>query len=330
MKLPGKKWIISGAALIVAGLVCLLIAHSLSRPLTDQCQAERWAGESTEEYAQYSGFFAAIPEEEMWPAGLRQKLDENLIKANLDAPAGGRRFCDAWSAGGTVRVSGPNGSFDASAEAVGGSFFAFHPATLLSGSYLAEDDLMKDRVVLDERLAWMLYGASDLVGLTVMIGGDTYVIAGVVESPGGVYAAVRNDTPLLYLPWESRGAAELSGGACYEIVLPDPVKGFADGVLEEVLPKGTVTVRNSDRFSFASTRKQGLHLAFLSVSDSAVAFPFWENAARVTETRCAVLRLIGSLLFLLPAAVVCVVAARAVLFARGKAREAVARRKMNY
>ena len=36
----------------------------------------------------------------------------------------------------------------------------------MSGSYFQEGDLMQDLVLLDEELAWILFGSSDLQGLT--------------------------------------------------------------------------------------------------------------------------------------------------------------------
>ena len=40
---------------------------------------------------------------------------------------------------------------------------------------------MKDRVLLDEDLAWLLYGGTDIAGLSMKINGVPYMIAGVVE-----------------------------------------------------------------------------------------------------------------------------------------------------
>ena len=64
---------------------------------------------------------------------------------------------------GTARfsVTGDHGAAEVKAIGVGGNFFHFHPLRLRSGSYIAEDDFMLDRVVLDETLAWQLFGGFD-------------------------------------------------------------------------------------------------------------------------------------------------------------------------
>lgn len=63
---------------------------------------------------------------------------------------------------------------------MGGEWFSFHPLTLRSGSYINEDSLMHDQVLLDEKLAWQIFGSYELAGMTVTIGDKPFVVAGVV------------------------------------------------------------------------------------------------------------------------------------------------------
>lgn len=105
-----------------------------------------------------------------------------MIDASLEAPEGGSLYQDAWSGTATsVAVSGPAGKSNVKTYGVGGDFFLFHPYTLLSGSYIAESDFAQDRVVLDENLAWQLFGSSDVAGMEVTIGERNYPVAGVVR-----------------------------------------------------------------------------------------------------------------------------------------------------
>ena len=64
---------------------------------------------------------------------------------------------------------------------VGGDFFQFHPLNMISGNVFSENDISKDRVVLDENTAWTLFGAYDIAGKTVTIEGRQFVIAGVYK-----------------------------------------------------------------------------------------------------------------------------------------------------
>ena len=74
-------------------------------------------------------------------------------------------YTDAYCAFGKTSVTGDHGSSDASVVAVGGNYFLFHPLDLVSGTYFSESDVMHDRVVLDETLAWKLFGGSNLTGM---------------------------------------------------------------------------------------------------------------------------------------------------------------------
>ena len=63
-----------------------------------------------------------------------------------------------------LTVSTERGNAQVKVTGVGGDYFRFHPLKLRSGSYLMETDLMKDRVLLDEELAWKLFGGMELTG----------------------------------------------------------------------------------------------------------------------------------------------------------------------
>ena len=325
MKLPKKKYIFLGGGLAVLALVLLLIAAALPKPLQSQKQAERWAGESGERFVQFSRFFpptdSSLQRDSI--AALRQTLTEKLTAASMETPPGGKLFCDAWSTAGTLKVKSERGSFETAALAVGGSYFDFHPLTLCSGGFLSEGDLMKDRVVLDAQLAWLLYGSTDLAGLTVEIDGQQFFIAGVVERESGrAVETVAEPGPMLYLPYETWTAMHEGAGAdCYEIVLPEPAEGFAKAVLEECLPTDSGVLReNTGRFRFGASLKLLKEWNKGRLRTEAVAFPDWENAALYTESRCALLRVLALIALLFPAVLVCIELVRLALFAREKLR----------
>ena len=327
MKLPKKKYIILGSAalvLLLAALVCFLLGVRAGHQLQSQQQAERWAGESGERFTQFSVFFSENGGLQLNDVGsLRQTLNEKLTAASIEVPAGGRLFCDAWSTSGSGKVQGPRGGFDAEIIAAGGSFFDFHPQEICSGGFLAEGDLMKDRVVLDAQLAWLLYGSTDLAGLTVSIGDREFVIAGVIarDSSRGM-EKVSDRVPQLYLPFETWLAmTEGAAADCYEIVLPDPAEGFAKSLLEECLPKeGRILRRNTGRFEFSESLKALKGFSTRAVRREAIAFPAWENAALWQETRCTLLYVLGLLLLAFPAVLVCILLVRLLLLAKRKLR----------
>ena len=318
MKLLKRGNLVVGGVLLLLALILLLIAARLPKPLQSEFQAERWAGESGERYLQFACILT--PGKLLEPPAVysfRESALKKIAESDFALSSDGSAICDAWSTSGRVKVAGARGSFDAAALAVGGRFFDFHPQTLLSGVYLTETDLLKDRVVLDEQLAWMLFGASDVAGMTVAIGEQEFRVAGVVaQSTDRFTRAAGGQPPTIYLCDESRSLLTGDPVSCYETVLPDPVKGFARSVAEDPFARQGVVVQCTGRFSLASSLRRCVTLAQQSVRTSAAVFPLWENAAVIAETACALLRGAALLLLLFPA--VLLIAAAAMLLRRGK------------
>ncbi len=320
MKLLRRGTVIAGGILLLLGLILLFTAARLPGPLSDQRQAERWGGESAVRFRQLTALLAAgqtlEPEDIL---KFRNTAAEKIEKANVDLAADSA-LCDAWSQGGAVKVTGPKGSFDAAGLAVGGRFFDFHPLTLRSGGYLTEGDLMKDRVVLDEQLAWMLYGSTDLAGLTVRVGEQEFVVCGVVAQANDRFSrAVTALGPTIYLDYSARSLLGAGGALCYEVVLPEPVQGFAKGVAEDSFGKLGPVVENTDRFSFTNSLRRLRTIGTLGARTQAVAYPSWENAAVCAEIWCALLRGIGIACLVFPAGALIVLLYR---LRRGGAKEA--------
>lgn len=325
MKLPKKKYIISGGVMLLLALVLLLVAAALPKPLLSQRQAQRWAGESEMRFAQLSCFLPAENGLGLEDIGaLRQKLSEKLTENSIETPKGGALMCDAWSVGGKLKVSAERGSFDAAALAVGGSFFDFHPLPLRAGSFFKADDLMRDRVVIDTQLAWLLYGSTELAGMTLSIDGREFVIAGVVEPERGRAAdKVATDEPMIYLPYETY--LTMKEGAridCYEIVLPDPAEDFAKALLKDCFPlkDGYVLRENTGRFAFETSLNSLKDFGMMAVRREAVAYPAWENAALYTEACCALLRALALVLFIYPVVLFLVLLVRLFRFVKQRLR----------
>jgi len=319
MKLLRRNSILAGGIALLLGLGLLLAAAALPRPLQSQRQAERWAGESGKRFKQFTCVLSpgqSLDLETIYR--FRSGASDKIAASDFELPAGGSAFCDAWSVGGTLKVGGPRGRFDAAALSVGGRFFNFHPMPLLSGGYLSETDVMKDRVVLDEQLAWMLYGSTDLTGVTVEIGGLDFVVVGVVAQPDDRFTrAVSEGGPTLYMDFENRALTSADGVVCYEVVLPEPVKGFARSVAEDPFATRGLVVENTGRFSFGASMQRLRSIGKLGTRTTAVTFPVWENAAIAAETACALLRF-AALLCLIWPAVLLIAALRLLLRFGGK------------
>ncbi len=284
---------------LVLAVVCLLIRRGLSRQLPGQRVAERWAGDGETPFSQYSCFLNAsdgLTLDSIY--AFREKTDQKLAEAEITVP-----YLDTWSHVGSVTVSSERSSISAAAVAVGGSYFDFHPLNLLSGCYLQQNDLNTDLVVLDEDLAWLLYGSSDLQGMEVSIGGKPFVIAGVVaREDDAATKQYQADSPVIYLSWTAWQELGDTAITCYEAVLPEPVNGFAEQLLKDGLSIGNgLLLKNTGRYDLSGSMKLIRSFGTRGAVTSGVALPWWENAARYYEDWCALLLAVTLALLVFPA-----------------------------
>ena len=105
----------------------------------------------------------------------------------------------------------------------------------------------------------------------------------------------------VYLDYSARVLLSPGGALCYEVVLPEPVRGFAKGVVTDSFGKLGLIVESTDRFSFGNSLRRLKTLGTLGARTEAVAFPSWENAADCAETWCALLRGLGLACLVCPA-----------------------------
>ena len=192
-------------------------------------------------------------------------------------------------------ASDSSGNVQVEAVAVGGDFFYFHPLQLRSGSYISSDDLMDDLVVLDEELAWRLFGGVELSGMTMTINGEPFVVAGVVsrEDDFATKKAYSGD-PGLFMSFSALKRLDESAAiSCYEIIMPDPITNFAMGV-------GSDVVENSSRYSLGHLLAVIGSFGDRSMRVNGVIYPYWENAVRLTEDYAALLLILSVVFALCP------------------------------
>lgn len=297
------------ALILFCVLSCALCALTLipaqlyKAALPHQQAAERWSGKQGG-YAQVTLFLsdnAALTQDDI-PA-LREKVDASLAVASLEAGDGARLWYDAYSA--ELDMDLERGFLKASATAVGvgGDFFLIHNMRLISGAYISESDISRDQAVLDRHTAWQLFGSSDCVGMDFMIGQRIYYVAGVVDrDEGAANELTMGDKGRVYLHLNQLG--QNTPINCYEAVMPDVVSDFALKTLEDAAAATEgeyAAVQNTGRFSLVNLFKALKGLTERSVRTDKIAFPYWENAARLTLDRLALLLVLRILLGAFPA-----------------------------
>lgn len=295
--------ILCGISLIFFAVMSIISA-AVKSSLPDQHTVSRWTDGSAS-YAQVSVFTdsaAALNIDGIFTArvNINKKLVENSLVPEKENT---RLWADAFSSPQSkASVYSEHGSSDANMIVTGGDFFLFHPLELVSGYYYSDDDLMHDRVLIDEVLAWQLYGSSDIAGKPVVIDGKYFYISGVFrQSDNSDVKKTYGTSPRMFMHY---GGYELLGKGeasftCYEACLPSPVTGLGTKIITETLSpdeNNSRVVENSSRYSLKKRFGILTDFGMRSVVDSAVVYPYWENAARITEDKSAlllVMQLIG-------------------------------------
>lgn len=292
-RLTGRRIALASAVLLLAALLIAMAAlgarrREIAEALPDQNAAARWGGDAV----QMSVFF---PADRPYPVSsvpyLARQLDDTMTAASLDAPAGGRLWYHAYSTETETSLSTDRTSLSVLATVYGGDFFRIHPPTLLSGSIPAEGAAGDGSVFLDERAAFALFGAVDVAGSTVFLGGQPYTVCGVTVPQENEFYDGWGEIPRIFVLYTSAFGRGITDARVWEAVLPEPVGGFGRSAAETVFAgyEGFVLVENSARFSLGALRTLSEERETLGVRTSAITYPFWENIARVAEYRASVL-----------------------------------------
>ena len=314
-----KQWflLILNVVLVAAATASLIGLGAVSRTLDSVRASETFRGESDMRFAQIACFFpVGMGKEESDILAFRETLDAKLLEQSLEAPENGSLYLDAYSASAAVTAASDSGSAQVEAVAVGGEFFYFHPLQLRSGSYISSDDLMDDLVVLDEELAWRMFGGVELSGMTMTINGEPFVVAGVVsrEDDFATRKAYSGE-PGLFMSFSALKRLEESATiGCYEIIMPDPITNFALSVVQESFPQEDAdVVENSSRYSLGHLLSVIGSFGDRSMRTNGVIYPYWENAVRLTEDYAALLLILSVAFALCPVTFAAVLIIRSVV-----------------
>lgn len=307
--------------LVVAFIILSIFAKKGIRMLYSQQEARRWEDEKNS-YAQVSAFASPdrnLQEEDI--ASIRSSVMETLSKDSLNESSGASRvWIDAYSGECKAEFRKDNNTLSVTAVGVGGEFFQFHPIPLLSGSYISDEDLNQDRVVVDENFAWAMFGSNDIVGMQIWLGNSIYTIAGVTAvDEKTLYRTAYGDSNRIYMPYSQlKKQQENLMITCYEAVMPNPISNYAYYTLrtacgieeenEEVIKKtensldfeDIQVMENSNRFDTMKLL-EGLKNRKLQVMrPNSVGYPVWENLARVEVQRQQNLLVLRLLLLICP------------------------------
>ena len=291
------------AALLALSLVSVGAFCAVKGTLYYTSAAKEWAGESGEFFAYISCFMPVngkVSENEI--RSFNNTVDKKLVELSIKNDDERNLWKYSYSGSGNVYVTSERGSASVYALGVGGDFFSFHRMRLRSGNYISESDLMHDLVVVDKELAWKLFGAIEVEGMELNIGGKRFIVSGVVERDSDF--ASRDSYPEdsgLYMSYDLFD--EICGGGidCYEVILPNPVSGFAKQlVAENFISPSAEIIEVSSRYSLGHIFEVITSFGKRSMRTDGAVYPSWENAARLTEDYCALALVLALLLGIEP------------------------------
>ena len=319
MKKLLRHWPLTLAALLaLICAFCLWRVWAITNLLPSQQAAKRWKGGSERNFAQISCHIP--PAAQLTPDNVyrfRNDMYQKLKGAGYEIETEKGLYLDAWSAFTVARVSNGRRVGDTQLVAVGGNFFDFHPLRLVSGSYIQPGDVMDDRVLLDRETAWLLFGASDVAGMGFSLNGSPVVVAGVYEHEKDAFSkSAYGDDMRVYMSYSALRRLGVTDGTsaggtekdtpridCYELVMAEPVKGFAYSSVTEKFPiKEAGIVENTYRFEPERLFKLVKNASTRSMQRGVVYIPYWENAARAAEDRAALWLMLGAITGVFPIA----------------------------
>lgn len=328
MKIKQYKKIVIVLILICAAILFEGVERGLGRQLSTQQAAAEWSEKKN--YAQITCFFseeAGMTRNMIVP--IEYQLRNALQEASEDtSDENGRNLVDCYSSETSLTLYSDRSSITARAFAVGGDFFTFHPLKLLSGNYFDGEDLNDDGVILDENVAWQLFGSNNVAGMYVEINGVQYPVRGVVESDSGYFSkAVDEEAATVYVSYgivESSGSSssytdgnDISGMGSgsttatidsYEILIKNPVQRFGYNALKEATgldESQYVMVENSTRFGVKNRLEILRNFGVRSMSTKKITYPYWENRARGYEDIAALLLVLEGLCLIYPVLYAC-------------------------
>lgn len=298
-----KKGFLTFIICVLLFSTATLLTWFATKNLYDQQAAKRWS-DNGEEYTQISCFYPiSMTLSDFGFQSLNHSVEDALVKASLEsASEDAKLFVDAYSTSGKLTIATENHDKEVKAVGVSDHFFVFHPIKMLTGSYFDENMIMKDGVILDEDTAFALYGSNDVVGMPVYIGNKPYYIRGVAAREDGYFAKKAGLSEAVCFvsidTLETHGIIE--GSYTYEVVMPNPVEGFASDIVITALndtEQKIEVVENTNRYSMEAKKDVLLDFGIRSMSKNSILYPYWENIARAKEDVCAGLFVVQSIPF---------------------------------
>ncbi len=302
-----KKGLLASA--VSAGIMILFLAlfgitewvcRSMTADLDTLNAGERWSA-GVEEYATlvlHTDNSAALSEFQV--ANNISAVDKALEEAAVSSSGKGSVWVYSYYGEDILQLKGPKSKATANVMFVGGNFFTFHPLEFLYGSPFTHDPTLPDGVVLDEDLAWRLFGTLNVVGMEFTWNERVLTVTGITarERDTAAYEKSYGELPRMYMSSYGYHAGNYSEGGytTFEAALPNPVDGFADNIFRTAVMfnEDTAVIReNSVRYTLANRCRIIPTLPYMGMRTDRIVYPCFENELQTVDFHAALWTLAG-------------------------------------
>ncbi len=291
----GIAAIVFAVSLLLLGIFELIVA-GISGTIGFLDAGERWSasGDRFAVITLYTEDGTALSSDQVksWV----RSIDAKLLESSVAPKENARSWTYTYAAEETMPVHGPKDKATAEVIAAGGDFFVFHPQEFVYGAAFLNDESNPDGVVIDEDLAWKIFGATDIVGMEMTVNEVPFIVAGVSRraSDKGIYNYTYGERPRMYMSYA--GYVKLRGDenriTMFETALPNSVRGFARNIFNGAVTANEETMavaEATDRFSVINRYNNMKILKYSWIRENKIEYPYWENEAKVADYRCAIL-----------------------------------------
>lgn len=296
MKLHKKGLHFAGFSAILCVLFALLflvgegVAAGLTKDLDALNAGERWSatGEPYATLTLHTDTENALSRSQI--ENYAYSIDNALLNESIESAENASVWTYCYYTEDVISVTGPKATASLRIMATGGSFYTFHPLDFLYGAPYVFDKALPDGVVLDEDAAWRIFGAIDVVGMTVEINGREMTVTGIVQKERTTdgYEKAYGDIPRLYMSYYGYENiyGENSNITTFEATLPDPVKSFAKNIFKTAVSINEdhmVLRENSDRYSLVNRFNRMRELRYMGMRNDSIVYPYFENELQVVD-----------------------------------------------
>ena len=287
------------AVCLVTAILLSVCRGAVTKDNVRDFAAENYSGASGDRYTQLALY---LGEDGYLTPDVMMEIKNTLEGKITEYGADSTKYLLSGSTEKTVNLMRGALSTEALATVYFGDWFGLHPHVPARGGYVDESAATTDFCVIDDYVAWKMFGSTDVCGLELEIDGKIYTVSAVLHADRSVYAPYYGEKPRVYILYSSAAVRdERVNFTSLEAVLPNPVDGAAEAMFKDAVASLSDEVYTvSGRFTASELFDNIKNVSKLGVMEGK-DFPYYENIARIMETKCALILAFETAFYILAA-----------------------------